>query len=114
MFFCRIHPKLADYLDLVAAVEDTCAHLKRPVWLEGYTPPSDPRLKSFSVTPDPGVIEVNLRPPPNWEELEKINQTVFAEAEANKLTAQKFAHRWQAHRHRRRQSYRYWRSDRRR
>ena len=84
--------KLADYLDLVAAIEDTCAHLKRPVWLEGYTPPYDPRLKSFSVTPDPGVIEVNLPPAANWEELEKINQTVFAEAEANKLTAQKFAH----------------------
>ncbi len=90
--FLPYTPKLADYLDLLAAVEDTCAHLKKPVWLEGYTPPSDPRLKSFSVTPDPGVIEVNLPPAATWEELEKINQTVFAEAEANHLTAQKFGH----------------------
>ncbi len=89
--FLPYAPKLADYLDLIAAVEDTCAHLKKPVWLEGYQPPSDPRLKSFSVTPDPGVIEVNLPPAASWDELEKINETVFTEAEANHLTAQKFA-----------------------
>ncbi len=88
--FLPYTPKLADYLDLLAAVEDTCAHLKKPIWVEGYAPPSDPRLKSFSVTPDPGVIEVNLPPAADWDELEKINQIVFAEAEANKLTAQKF------------------------
>ena len=88
--FLPYTPKLADYLDLIAAIEDTCAHLKKPIWLEGYTPPYDPRLKSFSVTPDPGVLEVNLPPAADWDELEKINQTVFAEAEANKLTAQKF------------------------
>ncbi len=89
--FLPYAPKLADYLDLIAAVEDTCAHFKKPVWLEGYAPPYDPRLKSFSVTPDPGVIEVNLPPAANWNELEKINQIVFAEAAANHLTAQKFA-----------------------
>ena len=54
--------KLADYFDVVTAVEDTCQYLQMPVWLEGYTPPSDPRLRSFSVTPDPGVLEVNLPP----------------------------------------------------
>ncbi len=82
--------KLADYLDLIAAIEDTCAHLKKPVWLEGYAPPADPRLKSFTVTPDPGVIEVNLPPAASWDELEKVNQTVFDEAAANKLRAEKF------------------------
>ena len=54
--------KLADYLDLLAAVEDTCQYLHMPVWLEGYPPASDPRLRSFSITPDPGVLEVNLPP----------------------------------------------------
>src|SRR3984957_7829544 len=54
---------LADYLDLLAAVEDTCQYLHTPVWLEGYPPPSDPRLRTFSLTPDPGVLEVNLPPP---------------------------------------------------
>jgi uncharacterized protein (DUF2126 family)/transglutaminase-like putative cysteine protease len=90
--FVPYAPKLTDYLDMIAAIEDTCAYLQKPVWLEGYPPPSDPRLKSFSVTPDPGVIEVNLPPAATWDELENFNQTVFAEAEANQLTAQKFGY----------------------
>jgi uncharacterized protein (DUF2126 family)/transglutaminase-like putative cysteine protease len=84
--------KLTDYLDLVAAVEDTCQYLQKPVWLEGYPPPSDPRLRSFSITPDPGVLEVNLPPASNWEELERINAVLFEEARQNRLTAEKFAH----------------------
>ena len=66
--FLPYSSKLADYLDMIAAVEDTCAHLEMPVWLEGYAAPSDPRLKSFSVTPDPGVIEVNLPPAASWDD----------------------------------------------
>jgi len=83
---------LADYLDMVAAVEDTCRYLNKPVWLEGYVPPSDQRLRSFSVTPDPGVLEVNLPPASNWDELEEINTLLFEEARRNRLTAEKFAY----------------------
>lgn len=82
--------RLADYLDVVAAVEDTCAHLAMPVWLEGYTPPSDPRLRFFSVTPDPGVLEVNLPPAGDWAELKQLNTQLFEAARANRLTAEKF------------------------
>jgi uncharacterized protein (DUF2126 family)/transglutaminase-like putative cysteine protease len=82
--------RLADYLDLVAAVEDTCHHLHKPVWLEGYAPPSDPRMRSFSVTPDPGVLEVNLPPASDWDELEQINTVLVEEAHKNRLTAEKF------------------------
>jgi transglutaminase-like putative cysteine protease len=82
--------KLADYLDLVSAVEDTCQHLHKSVWLEGYAPPSDPRMRSFSVTPDPGVLEVNLPPASNWDELEQINTVLVEEARRNRLTAEKF------------------------
>ena len=90
--FLPYAPKLADYLDLLAAVEDTCQHLHKSVWLEGYAPPSDPRLRSFSVTPDPGVLEVNLPPTSNWDELENINTLLFEEARKNRLTAEKFAY----------------------
>ena len=81
---------LADYLDLVAAVEDTCQYLHKPVWLEGYGPPFDPRMRSFSVTPDPGVLEVNLPPASDWDELEQINTALVEEAQRNRLTAEKF------------------------
>ena len=90
--FLPYAPKLADYLDLLASVEDTCQYLRKPVWLEGYPPPSDPRLRSFSVTPDPGVLEVNLPPASNWDELENINTLLFEEARKNRLTAEKFAY----------------------
>lgn len=83
--------RLRDYLDLLAAVEDTCIHLNKPVWIEGYPPPSDSRIHNFSVTPDPGVIEVNLPPAKDWEELEAINTLVFDEARQSRLKAEKFA-----------------------
>jgi uncharacterized protein (DUF2126 family)/transglutaminase-like putative cysteine protease len=83
---------LADYLDLLAAVEDTCHYLNQPIWLEGYPPPADPRLRSFSLTPDPGVLEVNLLPAGNWDELEQIHTVLFEEASQNGLTAEKFAY----------------------
>jgi len=88
--FLPYAPVLADYLDMVSAVEDTCRFLNMPVWVEGYAPPSDPRLRSFSVTPDPGVLEVNLPPAADWDELEEINTILDEEARANRLTAEKF------------------------
>ncbi len=83
---------LVDYLDLLAAVEDTCQHLRKPVWLEGYPPPFDPRLRFFSVTPDPGVLEINLPPAADWDDLERTKTVLFEEARKNRLTAEKFAY----------------------
>jgi uncharacterized protein (DUF2126 family)/transglutaminase-like putative cysteine protease len=83
-------PILADYLDLVSAVEDTCRHLQMPVWIEGYAPAADPRLRSFSVTPDPGVLEINLPPAKTWDELEKINMLLDEEARQNRLVSEKY------------------------
>jgi uncharacterized protein (DUF2126 family) len=48
------------FLQLVAALEECCSALNEAINIEGYKPPSDPRLRSLAITPDPGVIEVNL------------------------------------------------------
>jgi len=90
--FLPYAPILADYLDLVGAVEDTCRYLNMPVWVEGYTPAIDARLRFFSVTPDPGVLEINLPPARNWEELEEINTVLDEEARKIRLTSEKFAY----------------------
>ena len=79
-----------DYLDLVAAVEQTAAELRMPVLVEGYKPPHDPRLNHFSVTPDPGVIEVNTHPAASWDELVATTTTLYEEAKQSRLCTEKF------------------------
>jgi uncharacterized protein (DUF2126 family)/transglutaminase-like putative cysteine protease len=81
---------LEDYLDLVSAVESTAASLGTPVVLEGYPPPHDPRLKHFLVTPDPGVIEVNVQASSCWDELASSVTTVYEEARNARLSTEKF------------------------
>ncbi|MBB5056251.1 uncharacterized protein (DUF2126 family) [Granulicella aggregans] len=90
--FLPYTPVAADYLDLIAAVEDTCKHLGMPVWLEGYPPPYDPRLRFYGLTPDPGVLEVNLPPTANWDDLEELNAILHEETHGNRLIAGKFAY----------------------
>jgi len=79
-----------DYLDLVSAVESTAASLDMPIVLEGYPPPHDPRLKHFLVTPDPGVIEVNVQASGCWDELVSSVTTVYEEARNARLSTEKF------------------------
>jgi uncharacterized protein (DUF2126 family)/transglutaminase-like putative cysteine protease len=79
-----------DWLDLVAAVEATAAEFGRPVVLEGYLPPADPRLLHFSVTPDPGVIEVNVHPAATWAEHVQRTTELYEEARQVGLSAEKF------------------------
>jgi uncharacterized protein (DUF2126 family)/transglutaminase-like putative cysteine protease len=79
-----------DYLDLIAAIEHTAAVLKMPVVIEGERPPDDPRLNSFSVTPDPGVIEVNLHPAEDWTRLVAQTNTLYDEARHTRLGTEKF------------------------
>ncbi|MDE3196050.1 MAG: transglutaminase family protein [Acidobacteriota bacterium] len=79
-----------DYLDLLAAVEDTAAHLGMPVVIEGYTPPRDPRIQEIKVTPDPGVIEVNIHPSSNWTELVEHTTVLYEQARLSRLGTEKF------------------------
>jgi uncharacterized protein (DUF2126 family)/transglutaminase-like putative cysteine protease len=79
-----------DYMTLVAAVEATAASLNLPVVLEGYLPPQDPALDNIKVTPDPGVIEVNINPSASWPELTKKTEWLYAAARECGLVAEKF------------------------
>ncbi len=81
---------LEAYLELVAAVERAAAATGMPVLLEGYPPPSDARLRSFQITPDPGVIEVNVQPSGSWDQIVDHTTLLYEEAHATGLTSEKF------------------------
>jgi uncharacterized protein (DUF2126 family) len=61
-----------------------------PVHIEGYAPPLDPRLDFIKVTPDPGVIEVNLHAARSWREAVDISQHVYEDARLTRLGTEKF------------------------
>ena len=82
--------KLEAYLDLLAAVEASAQELGLQLVLEGYPPPRDARLKLLQVTPDPGVIEVNIHPVTNWAELVKNTEFLYHVAFESRLSAEKF------------------------
>jgi uncharacterized protein (DUF2126 family) len=83
-----------DYLEhfvaLIELIENTAAEMALPVVIEGYEPPRDSRLNCFKVTPDPGVIEVNIHPSANWDELVNHTEIIYEEARLSRLCAEKF------------------------
>ena len=78
------------YVDLIHAVEATAAALGQPVRVEGYPPPKDHRFHEIKVTPDPGVIEVNIHPSSSWDELRDRTAALYEEARACGLDASGF------------------------
>ncbi|WP_323143309.1 transglutaminase family protein [Massilia phyllosphaerae] len=82
--------RIEDYLALLAAVEGSAAQCQVKVRIEGYAPPRDPRVKLLSVTPDPGVIEVNIHPAASWDELVHNVTTLYQEARLTRLGTEKF------------------------
>jgi uncharacterized protein (DUF2126 family) len=83
--------RVEDYLSLVAAVETAAEKTGLRVMLEGYPPPRDPRLKVLQVTPDPGVVEVNIQPVTTWNELVANTEYLYQVAFEERLSAEKFA-----------------------
>jgi uncharacterized protein (DUF2126 family) len=82
--------RLEDYLELVAAIEATAADLATPIQIEGYGPPYDPRIDVIKVTPDPGVIEVNIHPSTHWGEAVDVTRGLYEEARLTRLGTDKF------------------------
>nr|WP_320136483.1 transglutaminase family protein [uncultured Amphritea sp.] len=81
---------LEHYVALIELIEDTAAEMDLPVVIEGYEAPKDDRLRCFKVTPDPGVIEVNIHPSDNWRDLSDNTQMLYEEARLSRLGAEKF------------------------
>jgi uncharacterized protein (DUF2126 family) len=79
-----------DYLGLCAAIEGTAESLGKVVRIEGYLPPPDPRVGRFQITPDPGVVEVNIQPANDWKELVRNTGIIYEEAKQTELRAEKF------------------------
>jgi len=83
-------PDAEDYAALVAAIEEAAKTTLLPVHIEGYTPPFDPRINVIKVTPDPGVIEVNVQPATTWDEAVAITTGLYEDAHYSRLSTEKF------------------------
>ena len=82
--------RLDEYLALLAMIEATASELKVKIVVEGYAPPRDARLTVLQVTPDPGVLEVNIHPAKNWAELVEHTEFLYQAAHETRLSSEKF------------------------
>lgn len=81
---------LEHFVDLVARVEAAAAKADCPVVIEGYGPPPDPRLRSVTITPDPGVIEVNVPPTASFAEQTQLLESLYEQARLARLSTESF------------------------
>ena len=81
---------LEHFVSLLEYMEQVAKELELPIVIEGYEPPKDPRLQKFLITPDPGVIEVNIHPASSWKELVHNTETLYHQAYLSRLGAEKF------------------------
>jgi uncharacterized protein (DUF2126 family) len=86
-------PPVADFADwqaLIAAIDRARVAAGVDARLEGYPPPRDPALVRFAVTPDPGVLEVNLPPSRTGRDHAALLGATFDAALFAGLTAEKY------------------------
>jgi uncharacterized protein (DUF2126 family)/transglutaminase-like putative cysteine protease len=83
--------RLEKFIELVRLIDRAAARTGTAVILEGYGPPPDPRIKTLSITPDPGVIEVNVHPTSSWAELSELTHTLYGIAREQRLATETFA-----------------------
>jgi len=83
-------PRFDDFCTLIAALDAARETTGIAIHLEGYPPPPSPQRLRFAVTPDPGVLEVNLPPVTSCREATALHATVFDAALANGLTAERY------------------------
>ena len=81
---------LDHFVDLVTRIEAAAATIGCPLVVEGYGPPTDGRLVSMSVTPDPGVIEVNVAPTKSFAEQKEQLETLYEQARLSRLSTESF------------------------
>jgi uncharacterized protein (DUF2126 family) len=90
---CVFLPPLStacSYLELLKAIEATAEVLQLPVLLEGYAPPRNADIVGFQITPDPGVLEVNIHPADTWQDLVEIHQVLDQTARRCHLSTEKY------------------------
>lgn len=81
---------LEAYADLLAVIERAVSSVGCRLVLEGYGPPPDSRLSQIAVTPDPGVIEVNVQPTASWADQRELTTTLYEQARLSRLSTEKF------------------------
>ncbi|HEY3179607.1 MAG TPA: transglutaminase family protein [Casimicrobiaceae bacterium] len=82
--------RMESYAALIAMIENVANAVKTPVVIEGYAPPRDSRVRALQVTPDPGVIEVNVHPASSWKDLIDTTTVLYEEARQTRLATEKF------------------------
>ena len=82
--------ELEHFVELIRRIEASAANIGCPLVIEGYGPPADPRLHSMSITPDPGVIEVNVAPAASFAEQRDQLETLYEQARQTRLSTESF------------------------
>jgi uncharacterized protein (DUF2126 family)/transglutaminase-like putative cysteine protease len=82
--------ELEHFVDLISRIEVAAAKVDCPVVIEGYGPPPDPRIRSMTITPDPGVIEVNVAPTASFAEQKQQLETLYEQARLARLSTESF------------------------